>query len=79
MEINIEKNVPITRNARNQEAKTQLRIALESMEVGDSFLYSSKELKGTLSSIITRIKERQGKHYVTAHVEDDLRRVWRVI
>mgnify|MGYP003117858206 CR=1 FL=1 len=78
MEIKIEKNIPVSRNARNQDSKKPLRIALESMEVGDSFLYSSKELKQSLSSMITRIKDQQGKQYVTAHVEDDIRRVWRV-
>jgi len=78
MEIKIEKNVPITRKAKNGKRKSQLRVALESMEVGDSFLYSIKESRQSVQSMISHVKECQEKEFVTAHVENDIRRVWRV-
>jgi hypothetical protein len=78
MKIKIEKNVPVPKGGRRP--KGEFRLALESMEVGDSFLYSAPYYpkKDKLRSLIYHVQNLSKKKFTTASTGGIKRRVWRI-
>ena len=78
MKIKIEKNVPIPEGGARR-LKSPLRLALEKMEVGDSFAYDAPDYpKDIVRSCATHIQNSSKKKFRTLSIGGIKRRVWRI-
>jgi hypothetical protein len=80
MEIKIEKNVPIPECGGALKRKSPFRVALEKMEVGDSFEYESPNYpkKDKVRSSVCYVQNNSKKKFRTLSTGGIKRRVWRV-
>jgi len=79
MKIKIEKNVPIPEGGRARPKKP-LRLALEKLEVGDSFVYETPEYpaKDKIRNVIYHVHISSKKKFMTRSIGGIKRRVWRI-
>lgn len=75
MQIVIEKGVPIPPAAIGRKTKGQLRLSLEAMEVGDSFVLHGKGI--SLNGAVYNIGKAIGRKFTTRKIGNDVR-VWRI-
>ena len=72
MTYEIEKNIPLPEYAGRGRSKGELRLAVESMEVGDSFLVVKDK-----RTPLPKMAQVLGIGLTTRKEGDDLYRVWR--
>ncbi len=79
MKIKIEKNIPIPEGGRTRP-KQPFRLALEKMEVGDSFAYDAPgyPTKDKIRSVIYHVQVDSKKKFMTRSIGGIKRRVWRI-
>ena len=79
MKIKIEKNVPVPKRGARRP-KGEFRLALESMEVGDSFEYDAPKYPNgdKMRSVIYHVQVSSKKKFTTASTGGIKRRVWRI-
>jgi hypothetical protein len=70
MQYKIEKGIPIPEISREREGLTAL---LRSMEIGDSFVCTRKDLRNVYAA-----SKRIGIPIVTRRISEDKQRIWRV-
>lgn len=72
MAYEMEKNIPLPEYAGRGRGKGELRLAVEKMEVGDSFLVEAHK-----RSPLPKMAQVLGIGLTTRKESDDLYRVWR--
>ena len=72
--MKIEKNIPIPRIIYKGRPKCELRIAMETMEIGDSVVVNRK-LRQQVGSLAKVLPDRK---FTTRTIEVDEIRIWRI-